>query len=475
MIKKEVIPALHQTGKSKIRLHLNNDYTFYGEPYTSQQGYDLISQVNDCEYSEQHIFVNTMYRSVSIMRRNGLSLSIPYVSSIGRECFIIRKIIKLRSSALKSTLLSLRSQGNIDDSELLEMKKIISNASMNSAIPLCIMVDYEITLQDLKVNNNTIYHYQSDTVVSLDDCIDISAHPYSSKFDNIGDFGCTYEYGEQPDLNLKFRYINHTALAQPLYINIANTVYVLKPSRSSPVKAITYIDKTGKSIHKLLEDYIEVYSSASSHVNTKVTAGVCIARYNIESARNELGVYNTYEEAFNCGDIDASRKEKILSMSHQIELLKQSSTISKFDLDKKELEYKKELLDKDHALESLKRQAAKEKQDHETLVLNIKMQQTLADEKIAKLEFDRKKQELKLKEQDLIIQRENTQFNDTIKKIRDENEYRIKKELMDAKDRYEANAFIRKENMDIIKMIPALIISFGAIYLAYDKLKNNQT
>jgi hypothetical protein len=474
---KESIPPLYKSNKLEIRLHVNSNHTHYGMPYASQSSMDMLAQMNAADYKEEIYYINNTYRNITVMGRNGLALSIPYVSSCTSRDFTIKKVIKLKGYSLTSAISSIQSLTDIDDAELQEIKNCLLTVDRNDYHGAAIMIDYPITIEDLKAKGNTLYHYQTDTVVSFSDTANMDIHPYSTRFLSIGTFGVTNEYGNQRELNLKIRYVNHSPNAGPIYLNLAGKVFTVYPQKDGPCKRITIRNPNGKNIVREYDDYVQLFYSSKCDPDAINADGVSAARMTLDEAKDKIGVYTSYTDALNSGNLELNRKEELLKLVHQVELLKQNSTLDKVKLEQEEFKRKEILLAHEHSLEQAKKEAAKLKQDLETALakmnldaLEQKRQQSIIDAEMQKLENEKKQIDMKKKEQEEKLDQEKRSFDERLRIVRDEQDHRLKQESLYWKDFYETRSLVRKDASDFMKFIPGLVVAVGGICAVYLKM-----
>lgn len=142
--------------------------------------------------------------------------------------------------------------------------------------------------------------------------------------------------------------------------------------------------------------------------------------YTFQEAEEVLGIFKSKELAENYGDIKQGRKEELAKGEHATTLLKQ------------------ELIDT--------------KLQHE-------VDQTEKDRIISDLEYSRKIEEAKLSERIRILEREKVE----IEHLRD-----LEKNIR--KDYYENRSYERKDQSEVVKFIPYMIMGIGAIIVAIMKL-----
>jgi len=476
MITKENIPPIYSDNIMQVRLHTDSQHTYFGEAYSSQASFNMLNEQAEVHYKEEYFYINSSYRDITVMSRNGLAVKIPYMSHRTNNGFIIRKIIRIRGDSLGSAIDCVQSICKIDDAELSEIKKAITNASRSTNAYTSIMIDFAITAEDINSRGGTLYHYHTDLVVSFDDTIKIDVHPYSTRFLNIGTFGVVNDYCRQRELNLKLKYVNHAPNAGPAYINIMGKVFTVYPQKDAPARKLHH-PKLGEKVY---EDYLLFYYTSNCDPDVINDKGVTVMRMSLEEAKLKVGLHDNYIDALNSGDSDAKRKEELLELGHKLELLKQSTVIEKARLEKEELARKEAFLIKDCQLEEAKKAVLIEKQNLETKLSEQKRVQSAIDIDIQRLENEKKLLDIRRKEQDERLDREKKEQDEKLKAtreendvklriLRDEHDNKIKQEAMYWKDFYENKTYQRKETSDFIKYIPGIIIGISGIVAVWAK------
>lgn len=135
-------------------------------------------------------------------------------------------------------------------------------------------------------------------------------------------------------------------------------------------------------------------------------------RYSFEEAQETLGIYKTKEEAFSAGDVKLARKEELARLEHENAVIKQEYTTLKANLDT-------ELSKKDH--------------QNKLEILNIQRQM----EKLTK-----EKEEIE-------------HFREMERAVR--------------KEAYESKSIERKDISEIIKFLPFVVMTIGALIAAFNK------
>lgn len=465
MVLTETIPPLAESSQPTTRLHLNSPYTFHGEPIASPLVNDMRKQMDSTEFEEQYYYINNTHRPITIMKRDGVAITIDHKHSYTCADFTVRRVMKLKGMALQTAVACLTSMTDLETEELSELKRCLCNVDYKSHSEATVMLDYVITPKDIADKGGTVYHYKLDLLVSTKPTPLTIMHPYSARFRNIGPFGNTTEYKHQEELNVKIRLVDHSPTACKKYINIAGKIFCLTPQKDAPASTITS-KINGKRTEKVYNDYLEVFYSAKNDPELVNNFGVGHKRVSIEEAKESMALYDSYTDALNSGDVDMARREKLTQRLHDVEMLKTQNMLEKNRLEKEEMARKEAMAKQRHELEQLQAtiaaQAAEQKQSQAAL-----------DAKLLQLENDRKILDMQRKAQDEALERERREHQEKINKLREDNEARIKNESLYWKDFYEMRSQVRKDTSDFTRFVPGLLIGVAGIAGAWMKFSSN--
>jgi hypothetical protein len=460
MIEKEAVPPLYTQKNMSIRLHVENPHTYFGTPHNTSSSMELISQINECDYKEETYYLNYSYRPVTIINRNGLAVTVQEKTSISTRDIIIRKVIHFNNYSLKSAIAAIQINTEIDDIELIEVRKAFMSLDSPNIRKASVLIDYRLTAEDIKNKGNTVYHYQTDLLLTYNGDLTHADHPYCARFLNIGSFGVTNDYPSQKELNFKIRYVNHDRNAQPLYMNILGKIHLIKPQKDAPVRNIRIKDSTGKWINKTFENYIQLFYNSESDPDLINPAGLTHTKYSLEDAKLKFGLYDSYAEASNSKTSDTLRKEELVKLSHQIEIIKHNNTLEKIDAETK--------------LEAIKNEHNLKKQEIDKHALELKAKQTQLDTELLGLDNQKRILDMARRQMEETLARDSKHFEETIRRMRTEHEDSLKHEAQRVKEMYESRSQARRDAVDFIKFIPATIIGIGAIAALYLKMKEKQ-
>lgn len=449
MIQKEVVAPLHISKTRAISLNIDSPHTYFGVPHMANSSLELIGQMNECDYREEIYYMNYSGRPVTIINRNGLTVTIKDKVSMTTRDIIIRKIITFNNYSLVSAIAAIQINTDVDDVELLEIRKALSGLDKPDIRKASVTIDYRITSDEMKSYGNTIYHYQSDLLLSYNSNNTQADHPHCARYLNINAFGHEHDYQDQKEFNFKMRYVSHERNAQPLYVNVLGKIHLIKPQKNGPVRTIRLKDSSGKYYTKSFTDYVQVFYNSGSDPDIIDPHGVTHVKYTVEEAKLKFGLYDTYSEALNSKSSDVVRKEELVKLSHQLEVVKHQNTLDKIEAETK--------------LEAIKNENNIFKQELDKEALNIKVKQSTLDTQILALENQKRVLEMSRKQMEETMQMDSKRFEEQLRKIKAQNEEELNREIQRNRDARETKQNDRKDLMDLIKYIPATIIGIGAI------------
>lgn len=479
MIVQEKIPSLLNKAVGDVRLHLSNPNTYFGEPNTSPITADIQAQCQEAEFREEFFYINNTYREVTMMKRDGLTMSIGHTNSRTSKDFVVRRAIRLKRAALLSTLATLANFTSTDNAELAEIKKCLSHVDTGRFSEASLMLDYVISVDELNAHGGTVYHQQCDVVLSLKDAFNIDPHPYSSRFLNIGNFGNTKDYAYQKELNIKIRLVDHSSAAGPRYLALGNKTFKIMPQKDAPYRRIS-TTVAGKTVERDSANYVEVFYSACSDTALIDNKGVGWLKLSLADAKDELGLYDSLADAANPSRLEGERKRELTSLQHALEVLRGQNSRDKARQEQEDLQRREALTASLHELEVAKLATVQQKQEIDTAsnklqleIAQAKAAQAVLDSEFQRLDNERRTLDLQRKSQDDLLERERKEFESRAQRLRDENEARLRNEGLYWKDFYEMRAAQRKDTSDFVRFVPGLLLGVTGIAAAWLKFSTS--
>lgn len=453
----EQIPAYVSHQAREVKLHICNSMTYFGMMTGTADEMLVQSQNRNSEFSIEVKYINNTGREITAMTRNGLSVVLPVDANIQKPNVIIRNIIKIRGTAKESLLKYLAAVPNIKTDELELVKEQLGKVyGRNEAM---LMLDYITPITEIMTApNETVYHYQTDTLLSLKPFDKITKHPYygeEGNFTYVGEvvpldgidvpvgYNNNYNLSRIKSLHMRIRYADCTPTASVLYINMYGTVMALYPERG-----FSFDYKKHKDSSDTPGKYIEITYTAKNDGISSHSDGVIVRRMSLEEAKKKIGVYNTPIEAIEMGSIENRQKAHLADREAELTNLKlkvtEEKTRSEADLLSKQIELGTQELE----LQRLKNDNAlfKADLDNKNLVLEEEQRQF----KLAQARF-----EMDLK------QLENTRS--VLEMQRKDNDAKLTRDMALFKQEIEQRQAKRKDSVDMLKTVPAVIIAVGAI------------
>jgi hypothetical protein len=143
-----------------------------------------------------------------------------------------------------------------------------------------------------------------------------------------------------------------------------------------------------------------------------LVTGVEVTRHAFEGAEDSVGLYRTYDEALNLGDLTTARKNSLAQLEHDNLTLQRE-------------------------IANMKSAQSQEAAENDRVMRDLTSQHER--EKLA-LEEKRLKSESEAKEREAVLERQRQEM----------------------KDYYEQRSLNRKDNSEVVKVLPAIIVGIGA-------------
>jgi hypothetical protein len=295
--------------------------SFFGDPRITPKGIlDGRTRNTPVEYREA--FINNLGVPVTMLWRNGLKFVLPPEPDINHNTLVIRVFITVRASAYRGVVDFLSQLADNATPELKVFQEAFTiSANGNFWQGGEVVLDYAVSLTQLKELGGTVYFSEVDKVLSLEPVSEHISHPYS-------DEGRKHQVLMENPLELdeqgfgfSVQMVDNAGLCGLRYLNISKQVYKVTPK---------------KDIRK--RDGIYIVSNHS--MSSKGGNGEFETRYySFESAEDVLGLWRTYEDALYSGD---------LSLANKKELARLEQNVAEMRLEKQGVEQK-------HALELIER------------------------------------------------------------------------------------------------------------------------
>lgn len=359
--------------------------------------------------------INNMQVPVTIVKRSGFAHQYPPLFNMVSANLIIRVEYVYSYNAKKELQIFLSKVNEQSSKELKLLREAFATSlTTNQYGGGTLVLDYVLTLSEIRSYGGTLYHNELDCIISLNNASDVIPHPYSEE----GIRRLTLDGNTNADIptqgfiyNIKL--IDNLGKYGVRYINLGGRVYRVDTFKDCLVQDGVY----------LITD-----NPVSSNVEPNETLiTFCL----FEEAEAMFGLYKTIEEAINLGDPENSRKIEIANLEREV--LK-----AKHELQKAKAVQEAYVLDRDKEMKFVEFENTKRTEE-----IN-----RIREESEHKIKMERDAAEHKLKNE------------------RDIAENKLKLERERAKDYYEDRSYRRKDESEGIKVLPAVIIGIAGIFLS---------
>lgn len=346
-------------------------------------------------------YINKTGVDLSLIERSGLRYTVPSEMNIGTRVFIIRTETRIQRNALDEISKFLQ-QHNTTGDNLSKIKfSILENKNKTTWDGLAVYIDHEIDIDEINNAGGSIYVKPKDVVLSRSSIYNAPPHPYSE--DSISDYVLQNEDPPTPGSPyFRLELIDNDNSIANRFISVFGDLHELVPKQDENRENGIYYSRVVKSL------------------NIDLPYSVDRKKYSFKDAEEALGIYRTKEEALSFGDIKNARKEALVELEHQINLMKSELQNKKIEND----------------------------------AITADNERTISD-----IEFSRKLEEAKYQERIRILEREKAE----IEHLRE-----LEKNMR--KDYYENRSYERKDQSEIVKFIPYMIMGIGAVIVAFMKL-----
>lgn len=354
-------------------------------------------------------FNNFLNFPVTVVDRSGLRFVVDGKPKTGYDGFIIRDeiiISDFRESQMEkamSMITDLSSEESRVIKEGYQRALEAKGNTQNFTGYLRIIVDYNVPLKAFEQSGGTLYYKNKDYLLSSLSVVRAPHHPHAEDSVIQSDFeeGKSIRVGRNM-FATKIEIVDNAMEIGHRYYLFMGQVYQVKPIIDDRRSSGVYVT--------MVKDDI---TDEKKHILEQI-------RYEPEEAQQSVGLYRTKQEAIDSGDMVSARKERLLLLEHDIELLKKKLAMAK----------------NEHEIELADVQRKNTERAHE-----LKLEQERIDDRSRRLERERKEFEI---EQDR------------------------RRSLL--KDEFERRSLERKDTSELIKFLPLGIITLGACITAFSKL-----
>lgn len=333
-------------------------------------------------------YINNLSVSITVVWRSGFRIRLEPVPNMDNNRLVIRTTVMVDQS-VKNDVERVLSMVNENSSPELQAMRtaFIQQNQGNTYRGASIILDYPISHDQLRNYGGSIYHNELDCVISLMDLEEAPLHPYSEsgKLSQTV-IGSPVDHGG-PSFAYAVEIVDNCGKQGARYMNMSGKIYKIIPKKDPERRDGIYI-VSNKPANGALDN-----------------GGVVATHYPFELAETDLGLYPTYSEALNLGDVSTARKEELARLEHQNKVLAQEM------------------------------QGLRQQHEREMLEQQNELRRT---------ELERDRLNIKIAEQ----------------------EQQMARERAELKDQYEKRSYERKDQSEILKILPSIVVGIGAVFMA---------
>jgi len=352
-------------------------------------------------------FINSTNHPITVVQRSGLRVSIPPKPSFRSTGFVVRTEWDVSPEVKENVRAVLNGVDDRASQELQLLKEALQKSDKEYGFyaRAKLILDHPISLEQIKSHGRSVYHHETDLVISMLSVEAAPLHPYSEAGRNAKMMMESPVRVGGSSFGYCIEIVDNTGRFGDRFVNIVNTVYRVKPIR----------DPTRRS---------GIYIGSSKPDAGNPQPGEYTVRFvPLDDPDHEQhGLFKTYEEAEHLGDLSGARK--------------------------------RELADIEHATAQLRRENDKLKQQHamEISEWEFKLKQAEALQKEA--DFKRERREAELEEE-----RKRVEHFLALEKLRMKDRY--EERSLDRKDRSEVVKMLPTIIVGIGAAIPIVMKLFG--------------
>ena len=334
--------------------HSNKILSYFGDVYTpppdTQENRHGVSPME-----HRTTYTNNLPVPITVVWRSGLKFTISPTRSMTCRKLLIRVEIIMDANVKNDVQQMLSTVDETSSKELIALRdSLILQNNRNKYAGATLLLEHPLTLKELQDHGGTVYYDDLDCVISLESMDQVLPHPYSElgkqqqiiASSPLGETGFGYSV----------EMIDNAGKHGERYLNIGNKVY-----KVTPKKNITRRDG--------------IYVTSNNPIEGEFGLNETIVKfYSFEGAEEKLGLYQTYENALNLGDLSLARKQELIALETQVLSQKAELQSAKHrhdmlmiekDKETKAREAETKIKDDAHDRYVKEMQAAREKTEHD--------------------------------------------------------------------------------------------------------------
>lgn len=276
------------------------------------------------QYGLRFSFHNYTNHDVVVIDRLGMPVTIrpERRNSANLGTFVIRREMYFDDEAVcHQTYRNILSLGQLNGHELSKLTPELGREIPGHRFGRNLSIEYIIKQDDIRAADGRMYHLPTDMVVSFLSAAQTIRHPCSPEHVlDWNSFIANFPDGSL-DVRVAIRYITNDIRAKPKWVRFGAQVFMLRPECREPAKLVQVA--AGKEKQKQdveLATYVELIYPARLDANRSDVSGYRCLRLSLEDAQDQLGVYDTYDDARSPSLVHEREK-----LQHKNELQAQSS------------------------------------------------------------------------------------------------------------------------------------------------------
>lgn len=302
--------------------HITTLPTHFGESRLARPG-PQENRIGQSPVEHRITYINNLPVDVSVGLRSGLKFPLPARHSVYNQDLTIRVELMIHPDVKFHIQRVLSVVDENSSPELRALKESWLLQDKNSAPNL--MLEYKLTLEQLRSFGGSVYYHELDIVLSLARPELMPAHPYSEEGRRSQTVAGAPVSAGGAAFGYSVEIVDNMGRHGGRFLNISGTVYKVNASK----------DHTRRDGVYVLSNY-----AANGEISPD---GVNVLHYSFEEAEEKLGFYRSFEEALHLGDLNAARKERLAQLEHEIALEKGETQRVKFQHDRDMAVVNKEL------------------------------------------------------------------------------------------------------------------------------------
>lgn len=271
-------------------------------------------------------YINNLIVPVTVEWRSGIKFTLPAEPNMLSKDLIVRVEITLQHTVKLDIQRVLSAIADDVSKELKVMKESFQLSAQTARYgSATFILDYHLSLEQLKRYGGSIYYHELDCVFSMLDFENTPPHPYGEAGRQIQLVNDIEAHSSSVGFIYAIEIVDNAGEYGNRFINIGGKVY--------PIKTVK--DNTRRNgVYVITNRPVEGQAALSERE---------VLVYGFDAAEEELCLYRTPEEARNFGDLSTAKREEVLALEHQLQIEKGEAAILRQQHDAELLEKQKAL------------------------------------------------------------------------------------------------------------------------------------